>query len=455
MIKNRLFHPLLWLCIIFIVALFWGDKIDFKSYFKKHLPQPKHQFKQSESKDEYIIYSKFMLAIIENDHIAIKKYGGQMNDPGPMAIVIRELVINMNFDTAVAKAKKYQQSQLAKRVLGLNAFKLKQYESAIKYLKNDNERISKIAIILSKNQLGQQFTIPKELKALESELNNKNPQKLIASIMSHSQNEFLLKMAFFIDGGNINVITDIASTLLQNKQYAVLADFVKNIPDTDRGKILLINIIDRIPKEQSVENKKILDLFKPEDKFYYFAKATYELKQRQYKQALDSIEKVREFDDYYLFNFIYGIILEKNKLHIEAIEKLKIADQQSNSEPTIANYLAYSMIEQNLDLEDNLDKLLIAYKKMPEDYIADSVGWAYYKLGNYEISLIYMNIAINGMPADGVVNDHLGDVYFKLGRTREAITQWNRAIELDADNPYIDVEKIKQKIKKHSLKTNE
>lgn len=82
----------------------------------------------------------------------------------------------------------------------------------------------------------------------------------------------------------------------------------------------------------------------------------------------------------------------------------------------------------------------------PEDgAILDSVGWAYYRLGNYNEALIWLEKAIERMPGDPVINDHLGDVYFKLGRVLEARFQWSHARDLkpeEADLAVI-VEKLR------------
>ena len=75
--------------------------------------------------------------------------------------------------------------------------------------------------------------------------------------------------------------------------------------------------------------------------------------------------------------------------------------------------------------------------------------WVIRGLCKYDKVLIYLAKSATELSADGVVNDHLGNLYLKLGRNREAIFQWNRVIDLDAKNEYIDIDKIKSKIKKY------
>jgi Flp pilus assembly protein TadD len=61
-------------------------------------------------------------------------------------------------------------------------------------------------------------------------------------------------------------------------------------------------------------------------------------------------------------------------------------------------------------------------------YIIDSLAWVYYRLGRYADALAPMEKASLLEPVDPIVTDHLGDVYWANGRTREAAFQWNRAL---------------------------
>jgi tetratricopeptide (TPR) repeat protein len=67
--------------------------------------------------------------------------------------------------------------------------------------------------------------------------------------------------------------------------------------------------------------------------------------------------------------------------------------------------------------------------------IVDSLGWAYYRLGDYDQALLYLERAVELLPADAILNDHLGDVYWSLGRRIEARYQWQRALALEPENP--------------------
>jgi Flp pilus assembly protein TadD len=70
-----------------------------------------------------------------------------------------------------------------------------------------------------------------------------------------------------------------------------------------------------------------------------------------------------------------------------------------------------------------------AVELKPDDgYIVDSLGWAYFRLGEDDKAVTYLERAVELEPGDPVINDHLGDAYWRVGRTREARFQWQRAL---------------------------
>jgi tetratricopeptide (TPR) repeat protein len=125
---------------------------------------------------------------------------------------------------------------------------------------------------------------------------------------------------------------------------------------------------------------------------------------------------------------------------------LKKALQLAPNEPTLLNYLGYSWVDQNRNIPEALAMLEKAHTLKPTDgYIADSVGWAYYKLGRYADAAKALETAVELVPGDPTINDHLGDAYWRVGRKMEAEFQWNHALAFGPD----DAEKavIEKKLK--------
>jgi Flp pilus assembly protein TadD len=61
----------------------------------------------------------------------------------------------------------------------------------------------------------------------------------------------------------------------------------------------------------------------------------------------------------------------------------------------------------------------------------DSLGWAYFRLGNFPAAVEKLESAIVLEPDDPDVNNHLGDAYWRVGRRTEADFQWRRVLTLE------------------------
>ncbi|MFN7054567.1 tetratricopeptide repeat protein [Hyphomonas sp.] len=110
---------------------------------------------------------------------------------------------------------------------------------------------------------------------------------------------------------------------------------------------------------------------------------------------------------------------------------------------TVLNYLGYSWIDRGENLEEGFELIRRAVMLEPNSgHIVDSLGWAYFRLGEYETAVDYLERAVELLPGDPILNDHLGDAYWKAGRRLEAGFQWRRALRLDpteADRKKIEI----------------
>ena len=118
-------------------------------------------------------------------------------------------------------------------------------------------------------------------------------------------------------------------------------------------------------------------------------------------------------------------------------------------QPQVLNYLGYSLVEQQRNLDEALDMIERAVAASPDSgYIVDSLGWVLYRLGRYDEAVEQMERAVELEPVDPVVNGLLGDVYWAVGRTREAEFQWRRALSFvdmtDGDSE-ADPERMRRK----------
>jgi tetratricopeptide (TPR) repeat protein len=112
----------------------------------------------------------------------------------------------------------------------------------------------------------------------------------------------------------------------------------------------------------------------------------------------------------------------------------------------VLNYLGYSWVDQGINLDKGIKMIRRAVELRPNDgYIVDSLGWAQYRLGNYQEASDALERAIELKPEDPVINDHLGDVYWKVGRELEAHFQWRHARDNKPEPE--DLARIEDKLK--------
>ena len=165
-----------------------------------------------------------------------------------------------------------------------------------------------------------------------------------------------------------------------------------------------------------------------------------------YNEAVSRIQKISS--EHWELLYSRGMAYERNNQWIKAEKDfLKILELVPN-QPDVLNYLAYSWIEQDSNLEQAKKFILKAASIKPRDpYIVDSLGWAYYNLKEYDKAIKELEKAIDLKPTDPIINDHLGDAYLKVDRKLEALYQWKKAIQFKPEN---DLEKkIEKKIKKY------
>jgi tetratricopeptide (TPR) repeat protein len=151
-----------------------------------------------------------------------------------------------------------------------------------------------------------------------------------------------------------------------------------------------------------------------------------------YDQAIAAVA-IPQRDNWTLFYF-RGICYERSKQWPKAEADFRKALDLNPDQPLVMNYLGYSWVDQGLNLEEAFKMLRRAVELRPNDgYIVDSLGWAHFKLGQYQEAAQTLERAINLKPADPVLNDHLGDAYWRVNRRIEAHFQWNHARDMDPE----------------------
>jgi tetratricopeptide (TPR) repeat protein len=150
--------------------------------------------------------------------------------------------------------------------------------------------------------------------------------------------------------------------------------------------------------------------------------------------------------------YFRGICYERSKQWPKAEADLQHSLELLPDQPHVLNYLGYSWVDQNIHLDEGMQMIKRAVEQRADDgYIVDSLGWAYYKIGQYEDAVKNLDRAVELKPEDPTINDHLGDAYWRVGRVLEARFQWSHAKELMAVSPDQEPEELAKIVEK--LKT--
>ena len=135
-----------------------------------------------------------------------------------------------------------------------------------------------------------------------------------------------------------------------------------------------------------------------------------------------------------------GISLERIKQWPKAEADMKKALELSPDQPYVLNYLGYSWIDQGINLDEGMKMLKRATELRPDDgAVTDSVGWAYYRLGQFNDAVEWLERASEQKGDDATVVEHLGDAYWHVGRKREARFEWERALNQKPEKDRIPI----------------
>lgn len=177
------------------------------------------------------------------------------------------------------------------------------------------------------------------------------------------------------------------------------------------------------PKESDVWTA-LGDLFRSADQYTEAAAA--------YDKAIAGIGQ----GDRRLIGLYYarGVSLERSN-HWDAAERdFRAALKLNPDRADVLNYLGYTWVDKGQNLEEAVSMLEKARALRPLDgMIADSVGWAYYRLGRYQDATRALEEAVQLAPGAADVNDHLGDAYWRVGRKIDARFQWQHALQMKPD----------------------
>jgi len=169
--------------------------------------------------------------------------------------------------------------------------------------------------------------------------------------------------------------------------------------------------------------------------------------------ALDAAEKLNpNKEEQENIHFMRGAMLERQK-KIDAAEaafRKVLAVNPDN--PGALNYLGYMLVDHGLHVDEATKMIQKALELDPDNgaYL-DSLGWAYFQQGKLNEAETLLVRALDKVGQDPTVHDHLADVYMKLGKTKEAVSQWQASLKefqgsAGVDSEPEDVAKVSRKL---------
>jgi tetratricopeptide (TPR) repeat protein len=265
-----------------------------------------------------------------------------------------------------------------------------------------------------------------------------------------------LQLALYLAPNQPLALLSLADLYEQIKNAKLAINFYERVPQNSplrrNAEIQLavnLDTLDRTPEAKKRLNKLILD--HPGNIEAIMALGNIQRGRKEFSECGETYGKgiatiVKPERPHWLIYYFRGICHERAKKWPAAEADLKTALKLYPDQPHVLNYLGYSWVDQGINLDEGMRMIRRAVEQRPDDgYIVDSLGWAYYRLGNYDEAVKHLERAVELKPDDPTINDHLGDGYWKTGRVLEARFQWSHARDLKPEPE--DLEKIEQKLK--------
>jgi tetratricopeptide (TPR) repeat protein len=236
---------------------------------------------------------------------------------------------------------------------------------------------------------------------------------------------------------------EMIDTYREAKQWpqatAVAKEAVQKMPDDrDLRMVLDAQLADAGELDKSVADIRSMLKGGPEDREVYLRLGIIFTRAKRYDDALQALAKAEQLsakpDDKGYVSFLRGDLYQREKMFDQAeTEFKKVLATTAPTDPQSAatlNYLGYMNADRGVKLEESLNYIKQALTFEPNNgaYL-DSLGWAYFKLGKYDQAEENLTKAEAHMGTDPTVQEHLGDLYQKMGRLKLAAAHWDRAVQ--------------------------
>jgi tetratricopeptide (TPR) repeat protein len=217
-------------------------------------------------------------------------------------------------------------------------------------------------------------------------------------------------------------------------------------PDNRDLKLLLASeLADHGQADEALSMATALLKNTADDRIVWFAIGQMNIRLRRWKDAEDAFNKADPFttkkDDRVYLLFLRGELADRQKHQDQAERYFNQALALDASNAMTLNYMGYMLADKGIRLPEALQDIRKAVDLEPMNgaYL-DSLGWVYFKMGEYELAEANLRSAAERDQTDPTVHMHLGDLYEKTGRIRLAAAQWQLSLAEFAKSAPADVE---------------
>ena len=272
------------------------------------------------------------------------------------------------------------------------------------------------------------------------------------------KSNFYLSVSNYLNPKFVFNLSLVAENFFLNENYAksksVLKNFDKNkdfyywfrikkeaqiISKTQSQKKALNYITSEFDSLKNINNKFIYDIAN-----FYKRSKEYRQAIKYYSLIINSLEDNNSIKA----NLLYrrGGSFERLKNYSRADQDLLLSLKIEPNDAYVLNYLAYSWLERDYKITEAIKMLEEAYEQEKNDpYIIDSIGWAYYLTDDFIKAEKFIKRAVELMPDDPIVNDHYGDILWKLNRKIQARYFWSMVLKMNDTEPDL-IENIHSKL---------
>jgi tetratricopeptide (TPR) repeat protein len=217
-------------------------------------------------------------------------------------------------------------------------------------------------------------------------------------------------------------------------------------PKSQELKLILADqMVDVGKADDAIALTKTLLTNSDKDRAVWLEVAQIATRVHRWKDAEEALNKAqglttKDEDRVYLL-FLRGALIERQKRYEAAEPYFKQALELDPTNAMVLNYYGYMLADKGMKLPEAVKLIRKAVEQEPMNgaYL-DSLGWAYFKMGQYELAEENLRQAVERTQTDPTVHEHLGDLYEKTGRIRLAAAQWQLSLTEFARSAAADVE---------------